>query len=224
LKDLELAGIYLKNLINTEFLNQGQLMTQTIIECLKEEVPGTGAYMDSRLKGFKEIPSLPRAIQNELNPSIKREIKDTDYAAVSTGPWIDSAQLVAKVYFESEWNQRYENYIFDLPFLHGREREGLKFIESLENHSDIKIFSYKSIQILINKHWDKRQKAIYALKLIPYTAMLAIFMVWSNLVLSYSHTYEPNHAETAALDLNHTVVHTNTFGEVKFSDYVSYRD
>jgi hypothetical protein len=57
------------------------------------------------------------------------------------------------------------------------------------------IFAHKSVQLIINKHWDMRQRAIYGLKLIPYALMLAAFVMWSNLVLSYSH--ELDHDEYA---------------------------
>lgn len=128
-------------------------MVQTVIDCINDGVPGIGEYMESR---FIKLPTLPKAIQKELQSSVRAKIDDTEYGVLSATPWVESIELVGKMYESEDWNQRYNNFIFDIPFVHGRFLTGKRFIEALETTDDIKIFGFKSTQVIVNKHWANR--------------------------------------------------------------------
>lgn len=121
MKDLEMASMYLTNIRDASFLNQGQMAAKSIIQCLEDGVPGIGEFLDSRLI---LLPSLPRAIQNELKSEFSREINDNRYGVIPTSPWINRKELADMMYSESGWNQRYDNFIFDIPYIHERTPEG----------------------------------------------------------------------------------------------------
>lgn len=96
-------------------------------------------------------------------------------------------------------NFQYYNYMFDLPFLHMYTPEGVGFIKALNNYSSVTIFSNKSIQIICKYHWDTWNDAIYYLRLVPYTILLLCFLIWSNLVITYSHHVGHNSDELTPL-------------------------
>lgn len=54
----------------------------------------------------------------------------------------------------------------------------------------MKLYSNRSMQVLINYKWHQFQGAIYALQIIPFTLILVVFMFWSNFILLHSHSAE----------------------------------
>jgi hypothetical protein len=92
------------------------------------------------------------------------------------------------MYEKNGWNCRYSNSFFDLPWIHDFTVEGRDFLEACKQNDDIKFFSSKSIQMIVNEHWERWRPAIYGLKLIPFTLLLLTFMFWSNLILTHSHS------------------------------------
>ena len=54
--DVELAAVFLEHLKNYSYLHQGSTIMQTIIECIKCEVPGVGDFFDAR---FKKVLCIP---------------------------------------------------------------------------------------------------------------------------------------------------------------------
>jgi hypothetical protein len=185
MKDLQLASLFLKNLKETSFLNQGQMMVRSVISCIEEKVPGVGDYLDSR---FKAINCMPGEIQESMRKDMLKQVGDIEYGAVGSTPWTPESSLVSQLYEVSGWNCRYTNSFFDLPWLHDFTLDGRDFLEACQDHDDIKFFSHKSIQLLVNHHWEQWQRAVFGLKLIPFTMLLVVFMFWSNLILTHSHS------------------------------------
>ena len=57
------------------------------------------------------------------------------------------------MYQDSGANSQYNNYIYDLPGLHTPSEAGKRFIEALDNMSDINFFSKKSGEHGKNESW-----------------------------------------------------------------------
>lgn len=52
----------------------------------------------------------------------------------------------------------------------------------------MEIFGKRSVQIVINEHWDRTYIYIIAFLFVPYIAMLFVYTVWANFTLQ--GTYE----------------------------------
>ena len=65
--------------------------------------------------------------------------------------------------------------------------------------------------MLVNFHWKQMQTKIYCLKIVPFTIMLVVFWVWSNIILQKSHkNYEIVTDSENTLRLLETIVATNS--------------
>ena len=54
--DLELAGVFLKNLKGYSYLSNGQMIVDSVVDCIALKVPGVGEFIDSRLKKANCMP------------------------------------------------------------------------------------------------------------------------------------------------------------------------
>lgn len=124
----------------------------------------------------------------ELRPEVHDKIGGISYGVVKSGPWFPQESLEKLMYSEgSGWHMRYQNWFYDLPSLHDISSTGFAFIQAIDDYEDIELFSLKSVQMLVNFHWRKAEHLVYFLKIIPFTLMLVIFTLWSNLILTRSH-------------------------------------
>lgn len=116
------------------------------------------------------------------------------------------------MYIEQGSNQQYNNYFFDLPSLHTESEAGLRFISAMaDDDIDVSLFSFKTIQMLVNFHWKQMQTKIYCLKIVPYTIMLVVFWVWSNIIIQKSHkNYELDAQSDNTFRLLEDLVATNS--------------
>jgi hypothetical protein len=89
-----------------------------------------------------------------------------------------------------------------LPSLHIESDAGLRFILAMNDDDiDVSLYSFKSIQMLINFHWKQMQTKIYLLKIIPFAMMLVVFWIWSNIILQNSHSFPSDEDVTDLRDL-----------------------
>ena len=107
-------------------------------------------------------------------------------------------------------NQQYDNYFFDIPMIQ-QGTKGKEFISALAQTSQesIKLFSNKSIQMIINYQWKQWKIVIYAIKIIPYFFLLLVYCFWSNRILTKSHKDDIAELRNITTDLmptdfNHT--------------------
>jgi hypothetical protein len=83
----------------------------------------------------------------------------------------------------------------DLPMLHGRTKEGKKFIEALSKTEDMSLFHSFPVQAIINKQWNLSKYWTYCFILIPFFVMLTMFTYWSYAFVALEK-FGPDEAET----------------------------
>ena len=78
----------------------------------------------------------------------------------------------------------------DIPHIHTATKIGSKFIEALGHCSDaknnkngIEIFKNKSVQIIVDNHWEHWRFFNMTCVGLPMLIQLAVFWYWSNIVL-----------------------------------------
>ena len=118
------------------------MIVNTIISCIEQEIPGVADFLELR---FKKIKTMPTQIQNELREEAKFTLQNVVYGAVIATCWSSTEDLQKRMYQDSGVNSQYNNYIYDLPGLHTESESGKRFIEALDNLSDISFFSKKSV-------------------------------------------------------------------------------
>ena len=69
---------------------------------------------------------------------------------------------------------------FDIPLLHQNSLEGVEFIVALDHSNDMALFGTLAVQAIVNFHWHKVQKVLWALFMGPYILQLTVFFYWSN--------------------------------------------
>ena len=116
------------------------------------------------------------------------EVKKVSYGAVAAKACGSEHEIVDELYRSVGPKKPFDNYFFDIPYLHSSDEIGVSFIEALDAYPDIDIYSYESIQMLIDFHWKSNKTKIKMFRMFPLYLMLGCFWIWSNLVVSYSHS------------------------------------
>ena len=108
-----------------------------------------------------------------------------DYGLLFTEVWTPEQKMKDEL-FEKDGSltPMVLNFI-DIPNLHKNTAQGRQFIYALNDCEDLKIFSLRSVQIIIDchyRHWRWLNLKAFG---IPLIILLIFFWHWSNIILTH---------------------------------------
>ena len=125
-----------------------------------------------------------------------------NYNAIPMQVWDDKGIMEERLFKKQGVQKRMLMRYLDVPLLHLPSEDGFAFINALsdiKSGENLEIYSKRSIQILINSHWERQQWKLHALLFAPFLVMLTVYCIWSNFSL---HPEESVEGEEWSLELN----------------------
>ena len=88
------------------------------------------------------------------------------------------------MYEERVGSFRPMDYIYlDLPMIHQHTAEGMRFLEALKENKNMDLFNRPSVQVIIDKQWQRWTFFNKYFRAIPIVLQLIAFWIWSNVLL-----------------------------------------
>jgi hypothetical protein len=187
-----MAGILFACTKDYKFLHSAHIISDAIIKAIKLEVPGIGDYIEGRLKPPTHLPNLnQKPIKKEHHFLALNEAGQRKYSSYGVGTmkvFSGKEEIQAKFFKNTGPTKLMEMFQLDIPHIHLHSNiQGVRFIDALNNTKEVDLFLLKSIQAIINYHWNSGlvRSYLWGCLIIPYFIQLSLFIVWSNVTLKW---------------------------------------
>lgn len=200
----QLAMTIFANISNYGYLHSSCIIFPAVVEAIRIGLPNIGEYLDCRLVTSQHLPNRTqhdlRVQTQEYWHTGDRYCDEEDagdenkwlcqkYNTVNAQLWEKKTSLEASLFKKSGVHKNMIIRYLDVPSLHTKSDEGVKFIKAMRGLSNVaqeiqlNIYSKRSVQILINEHWRRTYRYIIAFLFAPYVAMLILYSLWSNFTI-----------------------------------------
>jgi len=133
-----------------------------------------------------------RFSQPRLKKKIRREYIDCNdedsiqsYGVMAASIWGRTKPIKDYLFKKDKPKQPTSIETIDLPELHDQLPRGYAFIEALYACPDLEFFTLKSVQILIDHHYEFWYQVNLQSVILPAFVNNMLFQVWNNFVLPY---------------------------------------
>ena len=118
---------------------------------------------------------------------LRKNVKLGDYGCLQAKVWASEVEIKKDIFERRGTLMPMRLFYLDIPYIYDFNELGISFMTALHKCNDTKIFSLKSVQILIETHRRKMNKWNNMLIGFPVICQLALFWIWSNIFLMNEH-------------------------------------
>ncbi|CDW75557.1 wd-40 repeat protein [Stylonychia lemnae] len=169
------AEIFLQKLSNTPLDSHSRAIVDILHKFVENGIPSLGSYLDNRMIQTQQLIN-----RGQRRGAILYK-DDLEYAVSSCELWPDIDNVDKLLFSNDPRESEVKLEFLDMPKIHSyNEVSGDEFFKALADSNDIELFSYRSIQSVIDYKWPLAREYTIKVLFIPFIFYQLTFLIYSN--------------------------------------------